>query len=150
MTFVSRFISRYDILVSHDRNPIIITRVCVKDVKLAAYTADQSFDWIFCFTESLEEKSEDFFPQEVKEPGRREKLRHALFRGSKVPAPISSCRLPLFPPIPWHCRYRLPLRSRASTWAKGIKKIHQEREDLRDLSPFSANTLDARAKGVEE
>lgn len=138
-------------LVSHDRNPIIITRVRVKDETVAAYTVTDRLAGSSVLLPRRYPRTS--FPQEAKEPDRREKLRHALFTGSKVPAPISSCRLPLLPPIPYHRRYRPLLRSRASTWAKRIKKIHRERE--RERSPRSSGEvsqriLSARAKGVEE
>lgn len=60
---------------------------------------------------------------------RREKLWHALFTGSKVPAPISSCRLPLFPPIPRHCRYRLlPVFDPVRQHGRRRQKRYIERE----------------------
>lgn len=116
---------RYDILVSHDRNPIIITRICVKDVKLAAYTADQSFGRIFCFTGSPEEITEDFFPAGSQGArSSREITACIIYR-------IQSACVHIVPSSPSLSSYSLPLPLSSST---SIPCVNMGEKDKKDTS----------------
>lgn len=152
-----RTVRDLDVPVLHDPNPIImyITRARVEHDTL---TAHMVIDRLAGFS-VLQDLSRRYF---------RELLSHRKPRSSTVARNYGmhylqdpKCRRPCRPIVspfsPSHCRYRPLLRSRASTWVKGIKKIHQKRERERERRTFaifrlslSANTLDAKAKEVEE
>lgn len=128
-----------------DNNSIIITCVCVKGVTLAGHSGHPA-------TNRLSTESSGGIPRHGipfstgSQRNRREKLRHALFTGSKVPVPILSFS-------PRYRRYRLLLRSCVSTWTRKIKKEEYiERQGLPRPSGEASGkvTLDetARAKRV--